>query len=431
MAVEERRFRNSMGVEENTYSKKLTSRFDELNFSFNDNDKTLDRTNLRYFAKGGITAVYKIKKDGGDDTQLILRVVSDLEDINDFIRKYDEDSILFGNNMIEIYNYGYIYDNNIDEANKIAPYVITKQYSNSNDIIASSDEDKMKLLKQLIDFNKLLDDNDYVYRDLKFDNIGFERTGEEVKFIVLDYDAVTLVKKDVFGDTEWYNVAMKGRYPMYRRYVYGTYPPVYSLGLFNRTIALNQVKNQINKMSSIGIAQIISKMFFSNTQIDTEFDRFINNIHALFTEHEPIDRTDFNPLKQIFMKLNTFHRDSMESKLFILMDRLTKLNYDHVPSPSELVEDFRFLSRTLIQARNKYILYDKSKPLHPSSNTYESKYLKYGHYEVSSLENIFHKKYILYDESKALHPSSNTYESKYLKYKAKYLNLKNTLLKNN
>jgi hypothetical protein len=37
------------------------------------------------------------------------------------------------------------------------------------------------------------------------------------------------------------------------------------------------------------------------------------------------------------------------------------------------------------------------------------------------------KKYLKYDESKALSPSSNTYESKYLKYKTKYLELKKLL----
>ena len=186
---------NNMNINEYKY---LINNEQKLAFQFNDNKTRIkiDDHNRYYFAMGGLTAVFKIKKIG-DDKQLILRVMDDKDLENTFIKKYKEDYDLYGDNMIKIFFWGEIYN----EAKKIGSYVITQLYCNENDIMKLDEESKIELVKQLLEFNKKLNDNNYVYRDLKLENIGFERIGgNKNKFIVLDYDTVTLVKKDRFDD---------------------------------------------------------------------------------------------------------------------------------------------------------------------------------------------------------------------------------------
>jgi hypothetical protein len=332
---------NNMNINEYKY---LINNEQKIAFQFNDNKNRTEKLEKNYFAMGGLTAVFKIKKMG-DDKQLILRVMDDADLENTFIKKYKEDSILYGDNMIKIFFWGEIYN----EAKKIGSYVITQLYCNENDVMKLDEESKIELVKQLLEFNKKLNDNNYVYRDLKLENIGFERTdGNKNKFIVLDYDTVTLVKKDSFKDPKSYNLTQS-------RYPYGTFPPLYIKEYYmldNNNSKVEEIKNKIDKLASTSIATIISDLFFIRDDfmcypIFPDMNSSDDNKKLITTKKEldaqfKINENRWNKNKTKWK--NSWVNDKSISvnkkKLLKLIDNLISYNYDEILNATEIYEFF-------------------------------------------------------------------------------------------
>lgn len=424
---------NNMNINEYKY---LINNEQKLAFQFNDN-KTRTDQEKNYFAMGGLTAVFKIKKMG-DDKQLILRVMDDKDLENTFIKKYKEDSILYGDNMIKIFFWGDILDIN---KIRVGSYVITQLYCNEYDIMKLDEESKIGLVKQLLEFNKKLNDNKYVYRDLKLENIGFERTeGNKNKFIVLDYDTVTLVKKDSFHDHSFkdsksYNLTMS-------RYPYGTFPPSYIKEYYmldNDNSKVKEIKNKIDKLASTSIATIINELFFTEDKITDylifpDMNSDDDNRKKIMTKNELDKQFKINEIK--WNKNKTEWKNSWvnnksisvnKRKLLKLIDNLISYNYDEILNPTEIYDFFSDNEQAYNTKIEYYIgdiasIYynDKCICLQCIKNT-----------GSNIMEAIIDTKNYTIDGNywKILSTEEPVYNTsrKYLKYKMKYLELKKKL----
>ena len=226
-------------------------------FTFNENtDSVYDRGVNNYFKMGGRTAVFKIKNDKGP---LILRVVDEsIYKIEQFINKYKSEQKLFGKYMIDIIQYGIIYNSaNIE----IARYTIVKEYKNEDDILRLSRPLKINLMKQLLELLQQLDKQTYVMTDLKLPNIGYEMISpDNIQLKIIDYDPTTFMALSTVPSSDYRT-----------RNFYGTYVPSYIPDLIKRK---DTTTKNIEKMSMTPLALIISELLGDN---HTAIDEFIRN----------------------------------------------------------------------------------------------------------------------------------------------------------
>jgi hypothetical protein len=351
---------NRIDVDTNKF---LRSDDNRIIFEFVENTNIEYFTNKKIFARGALTAVYKIK--GSDGIIYILRAMDPSEfyifterhdhkksmdeSITKFIGKYEEDRRLFGHHMIEIFHYGTIFSG----ATPVCPYVITKVYKNSSDILQLPLPLKVEFVKQLLTFNFNLDQNRYVCRDLKLVNIGYELlpTGE-IKFIILDYDMVTLVKKSDYSISHNY-VDPRTRilyrlyglpgllgpsYLIHGRLPYGTFPPPYLLDYFSPD-KQDEIVKRLDKISSGGIVDVLSSVF--GLVPPSTLLSYQTNIIRYFEEEKQIDPQEKQRLHNIIIKCPTRDFSDLQIKLKErMLIPLTNMNYDAIPTPKQTLEIF-------------------------------------------------------------------------------------------
>ena len=112
---------------------------------------------------------------------IILKPVSYIVD-ELFLKKWNSDKLDFNNNIIEIYIYGSIYDN---DGNYLNDYIIIKEYGDINDIKKVSFDVLKDYFFKLLEFIDELTKREYVLRNLMSYNIGIDYYEDEVKFIFL------------------------------------------------------------------------------------------------------------------------------------------------------------------------------------------------------------------------------------------------------
>ena len=371
---------NNMDIGVNKY---LRSEDKTVMFKFEveGNLKTTEQSK-HYFASGSGTAVFKMgKTDPTDRTKYILRVIDSTQiyDINKFIDKYMADKINFGNNMIEIYYYGII----IKPGAIIAPYVITKEYGNDTSIIQLSLPLKISLVTQMLDFIILLGTKNYVYRDLKFPNIGYELLDSgDIKFIVLDYDMITLVPLDTFkmtgyGYPYWQNLSYQNNnVHLFSRLPYGTYPPVYLLNtVINQNLedfkgSLEVFKVSLAKMASVGIANVLNNIFVDDAQIQHNYNQLFYTLAHVFDR--TVEKTNFNywytQCYQNYSKEDLENKESGRTYMLKLILALCNHVDSTVPTTENIKQYFLLCFNESNQFKNKYL---------KQTENFKNKYLKY------------------------------------------------------
>ena len=472
----------------------LRSYDNKITFEFVENTKSFD--GKKFFDKGSATVVYKIR--GSDGIIYILRAMDPSEfykysessdhkksmdeSITKFIEKYEEDLRLFGHHMIEIFHYGTIFSGAVADgkatsgsadavadgkatsgaadadAIPVCPYVITKVYKNRSDILQLPLQLKVAFFKQLLTFNAYLDRVKYVYRDLKLSNIGYELlpTGE-IKFIILDYDMVTLVKKSDYNKEYNYSNPVDRKsykllglansrgigYLIHGRLPYGTYPPPYLLDYFSLE-KQEEILEKLDKISSGGIVNVLSNVFelvppqtllSYQLKIVDYFDRPCP---------KPIKPQKKQELHNIIINCPTLNFTDLQIKLKNhMLIPLTNMNYGDILTPNQTLEIF-----------DKIIL-EPSTPLHGDLPTATASAALHGDLPTATASAALHGDLTTATASAALHgdlpsatasaalhgdlptatasaalhgdlPVGNTSQSKnkYLKYKQKYLALK-------
>jgi hypothetical protein len=327
-----------MNINKNKY---LYDKTNAYKFEFEDNKQSYFGSN--YFAKGNITALYKLKEERPIvRSNLILRVInpSQLSNIDIFIGKYNEDYALFGENMISIFYYGSI---TLLDGFRL-PYLITQIYADHNNIKRLPEDRKIELMADLLRFNVKLDESGYAYRDLKFENIGYDR---DFKFIALDYDMITLVKKSNYKPGNiWSNDSLQRDELLMSHLSYGTYPPIYLIeGDYTSLDFINTIPGKINKIASIAIVEILNNMFINDTCFNNICIDYLGSI-VLRYGFKSYDR---KTISDYIIKLNG-SRDICRRKLLSkypekyiiinLMYRLTSNIYLDIPTPQKIYHLF-------------------------------------------------------------------------------------------
>lgn len=162
---------------------------------FNDTNNYV--VSKKLFKTGSSNIVLSINNGEKDFVIKLFNDVTLMDDfyiftIEDFIEKYNNDRNLFDDKMIDIYNYGYIYD----EDKKICCYLITELYYDYYYLSKLKLDDKIYLCNQVIEFYSILKNNNKVIRDFRKENIGFYFENDNCKLKILDYEYETIVDID-------------------------------------------------------------------------------------------------------------------------------------------------------------------------------------------------------------------------------------------
>jgi len=194
---------------------KLTS--PTLSINFVDSENTLEIDGNKFFARGGSTAIYKIKikttlNNLDTDEVLIMRLIQQNEDkiesyLKEFIDKYQSDlniSINTKKYFIDVLIYG-----NIKKNGKNFAYFIVPNYNTDRLLLNNfSSIEKKKSLINTIKMLQLFNNNNKFIDDLKIANISIDNNLEPV---LIDYDINTIQDRpsDIFGEYKYsyYNEA--------------------------------------------------------------------------------------------------------------------------------------------------------------------------------------------------------------------------------
>jgi len=259
---------------------------DNQKFIFNEEFNLKQKGTTKYLAHGSYTAVFAIDQVPMDNNytdteefefsrnnQLIIRMVDDnnssTPNINDFVNdNWRNDKHLYGNNIMDIYMYGKIFNNN----DLISSYIITKKYDDFTIIKNYEYEQKKQLFLSMLEFLTVLKHNNTVYRDLKFENIGCNIVEDKHIFLVLDYDHMTLLS---LNDPFWEDYKRIGCSWMCT----GTYAPYYAIVNFYTKLSIRAYSDDIEKLKPflmnihvLGLVEILTKLFLN---YDTR--TYINN----------------------------------------------------------------------------------------------------------------------------------------------------------
>ena len=162
----------------------------EDEFTFDDSlNKKNDIIGSTYLGRGSFTSVFAIKSKSGKTFILRIEEQKTTLILNNFIKQWKEDKKMFPKNIINIYAYGIAMANNII----VGTYTITNKYNDYAKIEKLNLYQKNKFMFNMLKFLSEIKNKNIYYRDFKLFNIGFD---SDLNFIVLDYDNITLVKRN-------------------------------------------------------------------------------------------------------------------------------------------------------------------------------------------------------------------------------------------
>ena len=305
-----------------------------LHFKTNNKNKETN-VNFKYLGAGTFTVVVGIEYvnfigtnnpknwDNKYNDKLILRITEESSSIL-IENNYKIDKPIFRDNLLDIYLYGKLKINGVEKYY----YTITREYNtNLNELNIYN---KIKFIKSY--FNVLLIANHYniFYRDSKYENVGYDLSGNECIFIILDYDEDTLVNIDTYSiDTK-------------QTFFHGTFPTYYALTHIyeNRDNKKDLVRTHYDKLYISGMLDILNYVLFSNNNIDiflrecSKFIRLINNKSLHFSK--------IAKFEDIVQKKNTINID-MYNKSSLNISEINLTNIEQI-----ILDLFKFFIKDLI-----------------------------------------------------------------------------------
>jgi hypothetical protein len=304
---------------------------------FNDSINNNSVGESKYLDYGSFTAVFAVNCINNTTTiplsmteVLILRLVNydpDSDKVEKLVTKYKEDKRLVPENMIDIYAYG-----NVLEAigtGIVGQYVLTKTYLNHNDIMNFSYKQKLKLFTDLIRLLDKLKQKEYFYRDLKFSNIGAEIRADEIRFIILDYDPITILTRE----NSFFNAP--GRCD---HYCAGTLAPYYLVSDFYK--GSQDWLNRYDKIYSKALSEIILILFFRNDEsfkltLGILYDVDYHSTKSLIENDNPYSRllTALSNVNPIYDEIDSHQKNV----LIALMKNLLHREYQQILLPRDIL----------------------------------------------------------------------------------------------
>ena len=412
----------------------LSTKDDAYKFKFS-RENIKNYRGAKYLGKGALTAVYKIQlvsekpvngytiSDNKYKNELILRIYkndnidenitdyntySDKGDIevggednfadsqSHFINMWTEHKSLFPDNIIDIFMYGEILFNNY----YLGYYTITRTYDDEKKIFNYPLNDKIKYLKELLQFLLKIREKGYTYRDLKFPNIGADKIGDDYKFIVLDYDIYTILKYPQAETLKDYTIT----------FAVGTYTPLY--------IYDQQEKFSPDLMYVGGLLYTIKDLF--NNLPNHNFNFLLQKLNAYINPLDKFIRKYISKIdEKIKMKMNNnlLKVAQIDKQINDIKDEINILNSQGMELLEEIKKN-KYEDLVSIEDKITYIIGRIIKAC------IELKYDKVQDYNdfvnYNGLIKLLDE--LIISETKTT-PTTEVLQ-KYLKYKQKYLQLK-------
>lgn len=354
-----------------------------IEFSFNDNLNTNTIGNSKYLGAGGYTGVFNINYNPQHQSpiplllgkNLILRVLLYHTNMKLYIgqyNKYTNPKLELDRNIPEHYMYG-----NLTFADgTIKQYIIVKKYNNSDAIKTLSLKDKVILMNSCLKFIGKLNKFKISYKDLKFNNIGFD---EHNNYIVLDYDESTLFEN---SDIE------NGRFPLLNFTTIGsTFPPLYVVHMNADIKSRLRDRNtrHYDKIYTLGLADLFIHFFYDHPVILDIMNQFTYPVDDDWEKWDKRYGLFRNIINRISRKINS-------QSVTI-----------HISEPNKLL--LKELIKSLIKPKNFNFA---------TSETADNEYMNTA--TIDEIQEQFNQIFI-----------DILGKTKYLKMKEKYIRLKNKI----
>lgn len=146
---------------------------------------------------GSNNVVISIKDQNNDE--YIIKFFNDKEtddtfySLDQFINKYNQINNLLTGFLLDIYNYGYVYNSDFEI---LFCYIITKKYNTYENIEIMNLNDRIEICNDIIEFYTELKNNNLIIRDFRKENIGVD---EYNRIKIIDFEFDTII------DTNYYN----------------------------------------------------------------------------------------------------------------------------------------------------------------------------------------------------------------------------------
>ncbi len=416
----------------------LTKENSEINLAFEfDNNLNIleENTYSKFMELNQYTAMFGLKylkqKNSTLDlprTNLVMRCFDQVsnDDLEDIIKKWKDDKRNFSTNIINIFLYGTVYNGEVPVSN----YILSKKYHNYQDILKLDENMSIIYISRLIEFLNELHKLNMVYRDLQFYNIGYDKLPNGIiNFVVLNYNNLTLLN---LNDKFFESFKLTG---CNSKYCGGTLIPYYVVKDF--FYSNSKWLPRLDKLYSLGLAEIIICMFFKDNQTFHELYKLLSGIASLnsslyyhhlitiFDDNIKYDRLIelINNLDCRFPKINPL----VEKMLKQIVVNLFSKNYNDIYLPGQIIDLMNKILPSNDEFDNKQVSTLKpigSYPVYKVEPTQvENELLKLSKKDIK-MQDIRKMVFVGGSIDSEINPD---YKKLYLKYKSKYLKLKNNL----
>jgi hypothetical protein len=297
--------------------------------------------------------------------------------MDSYIEEWNSNVNIFGKSIIDIYMCGNLCTT---DGKIICNYIITKKYENYLSLLKLEYNHVVKYIMKIMLFLQICDENNIIFRDLKFSSIGYEFIDSEIQFIVLDYNDTTLLNKnDTFFDT-----FKDGCDAM----CVGTLVPYFIIhDFFEMEI---DWKNKLNKLYSVGFAEILIFLLYDQNENMENILNIIYNPSRLkpclhYYHYMKIFDTDSN--KSVFFKLITtlkpkfIELESEINQMFIrIIQNCFEVKYENIKTTNSYLENLYKIYKDYNKEKSSVKTFikpietiDKPKPVESTKETEPTK----------------------------------------------------------
>lgn len=305
--------------------------------------------------------------------KLLIKMFNN-DDIMQYIEKWKQDKLMFGNKIIDIFLFGTVYDGN---SHRIAEYIITREYQvfNIKNVNSLYLTHKLNLIIDLLNFCSVLQNTERVCHDIKIENIGFTEINGTNKIVIIDYDNTTIL------DTHDVNNLHKLKGKNFLSSICGSYMPPYAHYFYFKYDTIpdqnkKKLQNFVDKLMIGGIVDVINCMFIEGV------DQREGYKLSEFVQLCGIGRTKSNSIFSSVDGYNSLLNKALDSSIMVFSDdhariildiknilkTLLNLNYNNIPSYCAIAEKFNEILKNVIQTKSS---------THIATGGYKHKYLKY------------------------------------------------------
>lgn len=188
------------------------------------------------------------------ETMILKLIELDHKPIDIFIEEWKANKEIFQDSIMNINMYGNLYTK---DKTFICNYIITNKYENHHSLLKLNYDHTIKYIIKLMLFLEKCKTNNIIYRNFKFSGIGYEFVNSEIQFVVLEYDDITLIKKN----DKFFSSKKDGCDTMCA----GTLVPYYIIKDFFEMDS--EWANKLDKLYSVGLAETLIFLLYTQDEV--------------------------------------------------------------------------------------------------------------------------------------------------------------------